>query len=60
MIFSLLLSLIRIKFFIYMYNFGLQMPHESLPNGAAKLKSWLNKTMRIKMTDGRILIGKEM
>ena len=25
--------------------------------GRRKLRSWLNKTMRIEMTDGRILIG---
>lgn len=25
--------------------------------GAVKLRSWLNKTFRIEMTDGRVLIG---
>jgi N-alpha-acetyltransferase 38, NatC auxiliary subunit len=30
---------------------------EEISPGRQKLKSWLNKTLRIKMTDGRVLIG---
>jgi len=32
------------------------MPEEK-SDGRKKLESWLNKSMKIKMTDGRILIG---
>ena len=30
---------------------------EEMSEGRAKLETWLNKSMRVRMTDGRTLVG---
>lgn len=41
----------------YLINLFQMNPDESHSSSRALLKKWLNKSMRIELTDGRILIG---
>lgn len=45
------------SFFISIQDKGKEEEEEKSP-GKIKLEKWLNKSMKIKMTDGRTLIGK--